>query len=367
MRHSVKRTSVVASLLACAVPQLLAAQDPGVRLVHDEANKEFVIVIGPVDLPVPSDEGAMHMRGAHAPVFPPIETVQVPIASYLTGFSYEVVRTSGEVLPTDILHHLNIINPDNRELFLPISQRMLALGNETGSQSMPGLLLGYPVPAGTNMVVSTMLHNPTGERVKGVEVRVHLKYIKAGRPWPLFSVYPFQLDIAFPAGDKSVDLPPGRSQFSWEGSPSMDGRIMVVGSHLHELATSIQLEDVTNNKVLWEGFPVQDENGDFGGVTIGHVYRKLGIKLRKEKVYRVTVFYENSSSDTLTAGGMGVIAGVFMPSGGGAWPRADKADELYALDRRHYMQVVRGNFELIVSGGGVIGEAASDQHSEHEH
>ncbi len=349
---------VVGALVAGAVGSS-AAQEAGVRLINDEDNREFVIVIGPVDLAA----GMHHAHGAHGAVFPPVGTVRFPAGAYLKGFSYEVVDGDGNVLPPDIVHHLNFITPENRELFLPISQRLLAVGSETGSQSMPGWLLGVPIIEGQELVVTSMLHNPTGKAHSGVEVRMHLEYVKIGRPWPLLSVYPFQVDVAFPAGDKSVDLPPGTSQFSWEGSPSMEGRIMVIGSHLHELATHIRFEDVTSGEEIWEGRPIRNANGELEGVTVGRLYRKFGVKIFPDHRYRATVFYDNPTQDTIQAGGMGVVAGVFMPSGGGMWPKADASNELYALDRRHYLQEVRGSYDLIASGGGVIEPGAPS----HEH
>lgn len=370
--------SKVATLVAAATLVIVgagAAQDPETRLVADEGNDEFVLTIGPMDLPigVAGPAGAGHHGQAgndpHAvhggAVFAPVRTVRFPAGGYLYGFSYEVVDGAGRQLPVEVLHHLNLINPDHRELFLPISQRMLAVGKETGSQRMPWFLLGYPVPEGTPMVVTAMLHNPTGEHHEGVEIRVRLKYVKAGRPWPLFSVYPFQLDVAFPAGDKSFDLPPGESQWSYEASPALEGRIMAMGGHLHEYARSIRFEDVTDNEVIWEGFPIENADGELVGVTLGRLYRTLGAKVYPSHVYRVTVAYDNPTGDTLVAGGMGVVGGVFMPSGGGMWPRADTDDPLYALDRRHYMRELRGTYDEIA--GVATGQAAGNVVDEHGH
>lgn len=352
------------TLLALAKVPALAAQQAKVRLVNDPARRILRVAIGPVDIPVgavPADGG--HAHDPHAvhggAIFPPITTVTIPVSGYLTGFSYEVVDGDGAQVPRELIHHLNLINPDRRELFLPISQRMLAVGKETGAQSMPGLLLGYPVPAGTRMVVSAMLHNPTDRAYRGVMVHVDLSYVPAGRPWPFLSVYPFQLDVAFPAGDKSFDLPPGRSEWSYEASPSMEGRIMAISGHLHEHAVSIKLKDVTTGEVLWEGFPIEDEQGNLVGVTLGRLYRTLGVKISPDHMYRVTVTYDNPTGDTLYAGGMGVVGGVFMPSTRRMWPWADTTHPLYVLDRKHYLQEVRGSFEEIASGEGALGQRRS--------
>ena len=236
----------------------------------------------------------------------------------------------------------------------------MAAGGETGGQSMPWLLFGYPVSAGQRMVVSVMLHNPTGEAHSGVSLRIRLKYVKAGRPWPFFQVYPYQLDVAFPAGDKGFDLPPGESSRSYEASPAVAGRLMVMGSHLHELATKIVFEDVTDDKILWEGIPTT-EGAEPTGITIGRMYRKFGTKIFPDHRYRVTVYYDNTTGATIPDGGMGVVGGVFMPAMGEQWPAADLSDPLYMLDRAHYMREVRGKYDEIREGGGQVAE------SDHEH
>lgn len=344
-------------LLSCfllvAVTQAAVAQEADVRV--EDLDGELLVEVGPVDLPAMAD--ADH---GHHGIFPPVKTVSIPVHGYLYGFDYEVVDGAGDSLPRAILHHVNLIDPQHRELFLPISQRMMAAGQETGAQSMPWLLFGYPIYVGQPMVVSAMLHNPTGAPHEGVTLRIRLKYTDVGRPWPFFEVFPFQIDVAFPAGDKAFDLPPGKSTKSYEASPALDGRLIVVGSHMHEYATKILLEDVTSDEVIWEGYPIEDESGErLLGVTIGKLYRKGGVKIYTDHVYRATVHYDNPTGETLVDGGMGVVGGVFAPGDGGAWPRADTSDPLYTLDRRHYMRVVRGRYELIKDGGGVLAEDAA--------
>ena len=38
----------------------------------------------------------------------------------------ELVDETGRVLPPELIHHFNLIDPSHRELFLPIAQRMAA-------------------------------------------------------------------------------------------------------------------------------------------------------------------------------------------------------------------------------------------------
>lgn len=336
-----------------------------VRLTDFEEEKIFRLSIGPVDVPVEEHGDGHHHYG----VMPEPKTVTFPKSAYITGFSYRVLDGNGEVLPTDILHHMNVIKPKYRELFLPISQRMLALGKETGSQSLPSLLFGHPVEAGTEVVVSVMLHNPIGQHLEDVSVEVELKYVNDNRPWPLWEVHPFQLDVQFPAGEKAFDLPPGMSTFSYEGSPVMQGRIIAVGSHLHEFAESIWLEDVTAGELLWEGRPIEDAEGNLTGVTIGKLYKKLGKKIFPDHVYRVTVQYNNTTPDTLYQGGMGVVAGVFIPSDADSWPLADTTDPLYQIDRLHYLRKVSGTYEELLPRMNGMDPAVhpADHDADHSH
>ncbi len=346
---SLKQALTIVGLL---VPTVVVGQETAVRLVDDSAAGRFVITIGPMDLPA-ATHGEHH--GEHGAVYPPVETVILPRDAYLYGFSFEIVDARGKPVPSQVLHHLNLINPDYRELFLPISQRMLAIGQETGAHSMPWPLFGYPVSAGERVVVSAMMHNPTHTSYSGAELRLYLKYVKRGRPWPWFTVYPFQLDVAFPAGDKSFDLPPGRISRSYEASPIMEGRLLIVGGHLHPYAESLKLEDVTANAVIWEGKPIEGEDGTLAGVTVGKLYRRLGHKIYPDHVYRVTVTYNNTTSDTIPEGGMGVVGGVFLPSADDPWPRADKTDPLYVMDRMHYLRQLRGKYaDLVAQLGGMV-------------
>jgi len=117
---------------------------------------------------------------------------------------------------------MNVMDPAERELFLPISRRILASGRD-GEIRFPWLLFGAPMRAGQRILANAMIHNPTMVSYRGVRVRLLLSYVPDHRPWPFFSVIPWQLDVGFPVGDKSFDLPPGRSERSYEGSPRSQG------------------------------------------------------------------------------------------------------------------------------------------------
>jgi len=341
---------------------LVQAQEPAVRLEDNQARNMFVITVGPMEMP--ASHGGEHEM--HAGIFPPVTGVRVPRTAYLYGFDYEIRDGAGRLLPRDLLHHLNIADAGRRELFLPIAHRVFAIGRETGPQSMPRWLFGYLLAEGQELVVSAMMHNPTHQSYSGVSLNLFLKYVPASRPWPLFSVYSWQLDVAFPAGDKSFDLPPGRTSRSYEAQPVIPGRIMVIAGHLHPYATGITFEDVTAGRVIWEGKPISGAPGELKGVTLGRLYRRLGVKVVPDHTYRVTVTYDNPTGRTIPEGGMGVVGGLFLPSGDASWPAADPADELYRLDLMHYRRELRGKYaDLLAAFKGEKAEGTAPRVHQH--
>ena len=331
---------IVVSCLLAGFGKAAAAQEPPAYLEDNSEVGEFMIVAGPIDLPA----GGHQSSGEHGGAYVPIGTVTIPYDVYLYGFRYELVDGDGNVLPHTLLHHININDPDHRELFLPISRRMFAASAETGEMTVSRFLIGMPATKGQRWVVVAMLHNPTHQDYRQVSVRFYLPYVKTGRPWPIFKVLPFHIDVAFPAGHKAFDLPPGRHSWSWEGSPSIPGRIMAVSTHMHQYVERITLTNVTRNKLIWEGCPVHGPDGQVQGVTVGRLYRKLGTRISPEHRYRVSVTYNNPTADTLYDAGMGVVAGVFMPDNHREWPAVDRTDPLYQVDRAHYMREVEGKW-----------------------
>lgn len=301
----------------------------------DERAKEVLIDLP--GIPLPAHTG--HHGGGGG--FPPVVRFEFPLDASLYGFRVEILDREGNRLPDGLLHHLNLIDPENRELFLPISRRVMASGKETGAQKLPWLLFGLPVRQGAPLVLSAMLHNPTDVDYDEAVTRLVLSYVPAGRPWPFWEGAPFQLDVAFPVGDKSFTLPPGPSARSFEASPSVAGRIVAVGGHVHELATRISLIDVAEDRVIWSAAPTVDAENNVVGVPIGKLYRlgRIGYPIRPGRRYRVTVEYHNPTGAPVEAGGMGVIGGLFVPDRGAAWPAAAKSDPLYVADARHYLRV----------------------------
>jgi hypothetical protein len=335
---------------------LLLALDPGLHPgpVHVDAagarafvfpgKSEIFIELAPVDLPA----HATH----HQMVQPPIAILPLPASGSLYGFRVEMVDSAGRRLPSELIHHFNLIDPDHRELFLPISRRMIAAGKETGSNQIPWFLFGFPVQRGERVLASAMLANPTSVSYSQARCRLVLLYTPARRPWPLFPAEPFQMDVAFPVGDKSFDLPPGRFSRSYEASPVVPGTIVAIGGHVHELARRLEFVDVTSSDTIYGVTPATDSAGDIIGVPVERLYRltRLGFHIVPNHRYRVTVHYENPTSRVIPDGGMGVVGGLFVPDRGVTWPATDRTDSLYTQDLRHAMRLLGGHEMKMMSG-----------------
>lgn len=313
------RSLALLVLLGSGVPA--AGQEPGewLEVIEDAENQELIFMVGPLDLPA----GAGH----HAIAQPPLLTGTVPVDAYMYGFQVQMVDAQGAPMTNEVLHHINLIDPDHRELFSPVARRLFAAGGETQPASMPKVL-GVPLERGQRLMVSAMFHNPTETSYAGARLKVTLKYRGEGWVFPL-SVYPVYIDVMGHVGEKDFDLPPGRSERYWEGSPGVAGRLLAAGGHVHDHAVLLKFEDLTQGKVLWETGPELNEEGRVVAVPVGKFWWKGGIELRPDHRYRLTVVYENPTGAKLVGGGMGVLGGVFLPARGVEWPSLDPSDPEY--------------------------------------
>jgi hypothetical protein len=301
-------------------PQPIPA-DGAVAIAYDAGTRELVLELAPIDLPA---------QAGHEIEQPLPGEATIPVSGWLQGYRVEVLDANGRAVPRAVIHHVNIMAPDRRELFSPVMQRIGAVGHETAPVALPGLI-GYPIEKGGRIMVSAMLHNPTGEAYHRVRVRVRFKHETKGWIDPI-DVFPFYMDVTPPATLHSFDLPPGRSEQSWEAQPAVNGRILGMGGHVHQHATSLRLTDVTEGRVLYETAPVLDEAGRVTGMPQNFFLGKLGIPVRAAHTYRLTVTYENPTGDTIVDGGMGALGGIITLARGATWPTVDANDPQYEKD-----------------------------------
>jgi len=313
---------------ACAVsgepsvdPSPLPLGDGLLAVAYDEGARELVFEMEPVDLPAGAGHVVQQPRAGEA---------TVPVGGWLRGYRVELIDDRGRPVPRDLIHHVNIMAPERRELFSPVMQRIGAVGSETAPVVLPRVF-GYPMAKGDRVLVSAMLHNPTDQPFEGVRVRVRFLHTNGGWLGPV-RVYPFYMDVTPPATLHSFDLPPGHSMKSWEATPAVSGRIMVVGGHLHEHAVALRLEDVTEGRVLYETSTITDGSGVVIGMPQDRLVWRFGLLLKAGNVYRLTALYENDTGAPIASGGMGALGGIIVPSRGQEWPEVDAEDPEYVTD-----------------------------------
>lgn len=330
-----------------AAGELLPDGPPGVRIVEADGGRELVVVYGPIELPANASHHDVVQPGPHVAPF--------LTDGWIHGFEVEVVDAQDRPVPREVLHHINLIMPDNRELFSNIMRRIGAAGHETGAVRLPRLL-GLPVERGQQLLVTAMMHNPTDRAYERVYLRTRIPFTPRGGVLPRLTIYPFYLDVMPPAGTHAFDLPPGYSEQSWEGRPAVAGRLLGIGGHLHKYGKVLRFEDVTAGKVLWEARPHLDENGEVIGMPTRKWFLRFGPRLDPDHVYRLTAVYENPTGEVIPDGGMGALGGVIMVGRSVRWPSADQ-------DHPEYVRDVEVTYESVQSDHG---HDARGGHSGHD-
>jgi hypothetical protein len=287
--------------------------------------QEFVVELPAVDLPIPADHADHH--GGPQPE--PYWTVS-PASGWVHGFTVEVVNSRGDTVPRSVMHHVKLMRPDIRELFMPIMLRLVGAGSETREARMPHSI-GFPIQAGDSLLATAMLHNPTGREHEGVRIRLRIHYTPSDERAPPVMAYPFFLHVTPPDQHSGYDLPPGRSEKSWEASPAVAGRLLGLGGHIHRYGTELRLEEVGSGRVLWRARPRLDAEGHVVEVPRKVFVWSRGIRVHPDRLYRVTAVYDNPTGHTLVDAGMATIGGIVAPQQ--PWPRVDRAHPVYALDR----------------------------------
>ena len=287
-----------------------------------EDKGDLVFELGPIRVPA----NAMHDDIAQpAPL-----TVLAGVDGWAHGYSIELIDSMGKAVPQRIVHHVNVIAPQKRELFSEIMLRLAAAGAETAPVGLPWFL-GYQLGKSDSVLVSAMFHNPTSVDYGTVRLRVRMPLKKKGMVGAM-AIYPFYLDVMPPAGSHSFDLPPGRSEQFWEGKPAIAGRVLGLSGHLHKYGTSLTLEDRTSGKVIWQGRPKVGKNGEVEAMPVKKFLKTFGVALDPTHTYRLTAVYDNPTGAPVIDGGMGALGGVFKPSELKAWPGVSPKHPDYVLD-----------------------------------
>ena len=297
--------------------------DAALRVV--DRGRDLLIEYGPLALPA----GAHH---AHV-VEPPALVFANPADGWMRGYEVELIDDAGRRLPSELLHHMNLIAKDRRDLFSGVMLRVGSAGPETRPIMLPRVL-GVRLQRGDTLIMTMMLHNPTPRAYDGVRLRIRVPYTAAGSRVGAIGVFPFSVAIGPKDRPNVFDLPPGRSEHYWEGSPGVPVRIVGVSGHLHRYGVALRLEDRTTGDTLWEVQPRRDERGEVLEMPVKLFAWSMGKAIRPDHVYRLTAVYDNPERRTIPDGGMGVLGGVVVLSRHARWPAVDRLDPEYVADLR---------------------------------
>lgn len=322
---------------AAMAPDEEATAHDHAAMVHDHSAPDHDIEehIAFLEAQLAASEGSSmaeepSMAEAHHGVIPtPFATV-FPESGWVHGFDFDAVDSEGRVLPAEVVHHLQLLVPNRRELFHPIMLRLVAAGGETQPTSVPSEV-GVRVEAGDSLVLTAMLHNPTGGPLGEVRLRVRIQYSPEARTWRApANVVAFFTHVTPLLEDTSYDLPPGHSEKSIEVSPAVSGTVVGMGGHLHRYGVSLRIQDVTSGNVLWETEARRLSDGTVIEVPDEVLVWRGSFDLVAGRSYRVTAVYHNPTGQTIPDGAMGTIGGVFRPDG--EWPTVDRNDPAYLWD-----------------------------------
>lgn len=314
------------SLFLPAVLATAADTTPTLRVTVDSSRKEVVVTAGPFlirHMPKEMDHGMMHeMAGTTTPLM----QFTWPMEAWFRGFDIEVHDSQGRLLDPHLVHHLNVMNFDRRQLLYPAVERMVAAGSETGSVDLPKAI-GLPMQPGYHLAMYTAWNNTSDADIEGAWLILRLKWSpKNLAPRPQ-DVLPLYMDVSYDRETDSYDLPAGRSSKSYEFTMPLGGRLLAVGGHAHDYAEFVSLEDVQSGKTI---ILLKAETNAQG--ILQKMPRKYygvrgdGLKLVAGRTYRIRADYNNPTGRMIPNGAMGLLAGAFVPDDYAQWPALDPND-----------------------------------------
>jgi hypothetical protein len=312
-----RRIAMLLVVLALARP--VAAQ----TVVVDTVAKEIVISVGSLNIP------ALTPYDQH--ISPPPIDFTWPATGWAKGYRIEIVDSSGNVLPQELLHHAGVANLDRRQLLYPMAERLFAVGKETGAVMLPGSM-GVPLTAKQHLLLYFALVNPTERQVHGATLRLIVAWRPEGDGAPR-NVLPIAID-AYPVVGRSstFPVPPGTFVIHSDFTLPVAGHIRELGGHLHDFGVEVRLEDVESGKVLAKLSADRGDDGRLRGVERTRFLLRLrGLPLQANRRYRVVGVYDNSTCATVT-GAMAGLGGVFEPDDMRAWPTVDVRNADYQAD-----------------------------------
>ena len=318
------------SLLAQAV-----VPDPQLVVSVDSSRHEVVLVAGPFRLASMKDMlEMMAMPGAapmdHDAMMPQFAQKFIwPVQGMGRGFRLEISDSAGKKISQRVLHHLQIINSDRRQLLLPLDEKIMAIGRETQSLILPETI-GMPLSSGSHMRIKIMWGNETADDMDGVRLTLRIRYSPSNLVPTPTTVLPLSIDVAdSPALPNTFTIPPGDFSASREFVMPIDAHLLALSGHMHDWGAGLMLQEAESGKVLADFVTTMDSAG-----RITHMPRKLygitgaGLRLRAQRRYRIVARYHNPTGAPIT-GAMGHLDGLIQPDDLRLWPVRGTKDMAY--------------------------------------
>lgn len=312
--------------------------DPHLAVTVDSSRHEVVIIAGPFRLASMKDMmEMMAMPGMepmdHETMMPQFAAKFLwPVTGMGRGFRLAITDSTGKKISQRVLHHLQIINSDRRQLLLPLDEKIMAIGRETQSLILPETI-GMPLAAGSRMRIKIMWGNETPDDLDGVQLTLRIRYSPANLVPTPTTVLPISIDVAdSPAKPNTFTIPPGDFSASREFIMPVDGRLLALSGHMHDWGAGLMLQEVESGKVLADFATTMDSVG-----RITHMPRKLygiagaGLRLRAQRRYRIVARYHNPTGGPIT-GAMGHLDGLIQPDDLRKWPARGSTGMAYQTE-----------------------------------
>lgn len=296
----------------------------------DSARKEVVVYAGPFHIEA-LDPDQYQETGGHADhVRSPMLEFEWPVEAHFRGFRISAVDSLNREYPSGLMHHLIGVNYERRQVVYPVMERLFGVGTETSDVLLPETL-GVPLEKGSRLGFYASWNNDLGHDLERVYIRMVFPYLDRE---PQLEVLPIYMDTNNRiGGSNAFDLPPGRTEKSYEFDLPVSGQMVMAGGHLHDYGVEVRLEDAETDEVLLRIEPKKDEEGHVVGIErklLGPYGRDLPLEANRR--YRVVGVYENTSGEFLPMGAMAHISGIFAPDDPEALPELDPGSRLYAQD-----------------------------------
>ncbi|HET7790287.1 MAG TPA: hypothetical protein VFK78_05760 [Gemmatimonadales bacterium] len=351
MSRGFRVLSVVAGFAAVAGVAPLGAQvliDPGAHatITVDSSKHTVLVAAGPFHVPVThlmqgmsaDQEMAMQMEMPNtlAARFP------WPLTGWLRGFRFDLLDQNGDTLPSDLMHHIIMVNFSRRQLVYGTVERLLGAAREQKQEQMLPRTIGVPMPKGQDLALYVMWDNESDQDRPAVYVHLTMYWMPTNMQPPPVSVLPMYLDSHM-VDTTQIDMfqvPPGHHTQTFSFSFPVSGHILGVGGHLHDFGTAVELVDGETGKVLTHVDATRDSTGH-----VKDVARRIfaiqgeGIRVVANHPYRVVAVYDNTSRDTLPAV-MGHMVGIFAPDDMKQWPKINPKAVDYVVDMQQLADTV---------------------------